>query len=107
MKELSRYKAIPLIRETNGRLFSCQFIKKDGVVRNMLCFIPPPKKDAKRSSPAKPNNSYILVRDIVQYKRVLALTGDKDGAMSESYRLINLATLVRLTINGIIYTITD
>jgi hypothetical protein len=107
MKELSRYKAIPLIRETKGRLFSCRFTKKDNSVRDMVCLVPPPKKDAKRASPAKENNSYILVRDIVQYKRVLALSGNKEDALKESYRLINLATLKRLTINGIHYTITD
>ena len=106
MEELNRYKAIELIKSTNGHLFSCEFIKQDGSLREMLCLIPPPKKDAKRESPAKPNTSFILVRDMIEYKRVLAATDDTEKAHKASYRLINLATLQRLTINGKTYTMT-
>jgi len=107
MKELSRYKAMPLIRETKGQIFACRFKKLDGTLRSMVCIVPPPKKNAKRASPAKENNSYILVRDVVIYKGVLTATKDKKIAIDASYRLINLATLTHLTIDGTSYTITN
>jgi hypothetical protein len=107
MKELSRFKAIELIKSTHGKLFSCEFQKMDGSLRKMLCLIPPPLKDAKRPSPAKPQNAFVLVRDMLEYNRVLKATQDSEKAHKASYRLINLATMLKLTINGTTYTMTD
>ena len=106
MEELNRYKAVELIRATHGKIFSCEFEKKDGSIRKMVCLIPPPKQDAKRESPAKPNTSFILVRDMIEYNRVLKASGDSEKAHKASYRLINLATLRQLTISGKTYTMT-
>lgn len=108
MPELSRYKAIPLIRATNGRIFSCTFYKIDKItLRTMVCQLPKPKPDAKGSSPAKQNNSYVLVTDFVLYCSLLRGLHDRKIARDGSYRLINLKTLQTLTINRITYTITD
>jgi hypothetical protein len=75
-------------------------------LRYILCQIPKPKENPKRAAPAKENNSYILVTDVVLYRQAYKRTGCKAMAKDESYRLINLATLQQLTISGITYTIT-
>jgi hypothetical protein len=99
MTEISRFKAVELIHVTKGRIFSCSFEKKDHTIRHMICQLPRPKENPKRAAPAKPNNPYILVRDMVVLKAALRDNQPQEVAYNAAYRLINLATLRTLTIN--------
>jgi hypothetical protein len=102
---IHRTKVYPLIKSTKGQLFSVTFVKKDGELREMVAQLRPPKLDAKRPSPAKENNPYVLVGDMGKYLEVKKDCATKQEALDKSYRLINIATILRLRIGGVEYKV--
>ncbi len=79
-------KAKELIRETNGRIFSSTFIKKDGTHRLMNARLKVSKglKEDAKPQPYEPSK-YNLIRVYDMTKK--------------AYRMINFNTLLTLTIN--------
>jgi hypothetical protein len=102
---IHRTKLYPIIRATHGKLFGVIFTKKDSTLRRMTAQIRPPKPDAKRPSPAKDSNSYILVGDMAKYLECRKEGKDKAAALNGSYRLINIETITWVKINGVEYTV--
>ena len=92
MKQIDRDTAKRYIYATNGKFFSAVFTKKNGKIRNMTCRLGVKKYVKGIGRRFKPQNmGYVGVFDI-----------RKDG-----HRLLNLATLKRLKIQGVKYLITD
>ena len=96
MNKLDRTKLEHMIRSTKGKFFSVEFTKQDGSLRKMTCQLVKPKKDAKRASPAKLDNPYILVRDIKLYSLARLAGKTTEQANDASYRLINLSNMTKL-----------
>jgi hypothetical protein len=96
--EISRFKIYPIVKATRGQLFSAEFIEKDGSVRKILAHIRKPKENAKRPSPAQPSNSYVLVGDMLLYRKYL-MTLPKEEAWNKSYRMINMGTVLWVKAN--------
>lgn len=82
------------IEETAGQIFSIQFVKKDGSIRDMICRLNV-HKDIKGSRPE------------ANEKRVQTLF--KNGMVTvwdmtkNAYRVINLTTIRTLKLNGTLY----
>ena len=89
MKQLSRYKALKVIHDTQGKIFAAQFIKKDGSTRKMVARIGVSKNLQGGQNGAKAKNNLVTVYDM-----------SKGG-----YRMINLKTLLTLKASGSEYTI--
>jgi len=84
MKQLSRYKALKVIHDTRGRIFSAVFIKKDGTQRKMTARIGVTKNLKGGTNGASAKNNLVTVYDMA-----------KGG-----YRMINLKTLLSLKVGG-------
>ena len=83
--KVNRYKLDKLIQSTNGRIFSCVFIKKDGTIRTMNCRLKVTRYIKGTGKPiSNTSNSYVTVYDLVK----------------KSYRVINLETISNLKIGG-------
>tara|TARA_R100001530_G_scaffold117591_1_gene84730 strand:+ start:334 stop:735 length:402 start_codon:yes stop_codon:yes gene_type:complete len=94
MKTINTDKAKELIRETNGKIFSSTFIKKDGSHRLMNARLKVKKglKENAKPQPYEPSKYNLLcVYDMIK----------------KAYRMINLNTLLTLTINKNTYKITE
>ena len=89
MKQLSRYKALKVIHDTHGQIFSAQFIKKDGSTRKMVARIGVHKNLQGGQNGVSAKNNLVTVYDMA-----------KGG-----YRMINLKTLLTLKASGSEYTI--
>ena len=92
MNTISTDKAKELIRETNGKIFSSTFIKKNGEHRLMTARLKVTKglKENAKPQPYEPSKYNLLcVYDMTK----------------QSYRMINLNTLLTLSINKNTYTI--
>lgn len=89
MQQISRYKVLKVIDDTNGKIFAVQFIKKDGTLRMMLARTGVSKnlKGGKNGASAK--NNLVTVYDMA-----------KGG-----YRMINLKTLLTLKASGETYEV--
>ena len=87
--QVSRYKAGEVIKSTHGKIFSCEFIKKDGSLRKMVARLGVAKnlKGGKNGASAK--NSLVTVYDMV----------------ARAYRMINLETLTTLKVGGVYYEV--
>jgi hypothetical protein len=87
--ELSRFKAVEMIKSTGGRIFSATFIKRDGSERtiNARLGVQADLKGGKNGASEK--NAYLTVYDMV----------------NKGYRMINLETLQQLTINRTAYRV--
>ena len=86
MKTISTDKAKELIRDTNGKIFSSTFIKKDGTHRLMTARLKVTKglKEDAKPQPYEPSKYNLLcVYDMTK----------------QSYRMLNFNTLLTLTIN--------
>lgn len=91
-KTIDRTKAKQLIKETNGRIFSSTFIKKDNTIRTLtgrLKVTQYIKKDAKRQPFTPSDYNLQCVYDM----------------KAKGYRMLNINTLTNLTINNIKYLI--
>ena len=92
MIKVNRTKAIELIKDTNGRIFSVGFYKKDKSFRAMVARLGvySKRKTINRKSFAhKLDNSYVLVFDM----------------QKREYRMVNLETLKYIKMNGRKYAI--
>lgn len=92
MKTINTDKAKELIRETNGQIFSSTFIKKNGehrLLTGRLKVSKALKEDAK-PRPYEPS----------EYNLICVYDMTKQG-----YRMININTLLTLSINKNTYTI--
>jgi hypothetical protein len=92
MKTITTDKAKELIRETNGLIFSSTFIKKDGTHRLMNARLKVTKglKENAKPRPYEPS----------KYNLICVYDMNKKG-----YRMININTLLTITINKNKYTI--
>ena len=86
MKTITTDKAKELIRETNGQIFSSTFIKKNGEHRLLTGRLKVSKglKEDAKPRPYNPN----------EYNLICVYDMTKQG-----YRMININTLLTLTIN--------
>ena len=89
MRQLSRFKALKVIHETQGRIFSAEFIKKDGSARKMVARIGVSKNLKGGQNGASAKNNLVTVYDMA-----------KGG-----YRMINLKTLLTLKASGETYEV--
>ena len=92
METITQDKAKQLIHNTNGKIFSSVFIKKDGSIRLMTGRLKVKKylTDNARPRPYDPNKyNLICLFDMI----------------NKGYRMINIETLKQLTINKKIYWI--
>ena len=92
MNTINTDRAKELIRETNGKIFSSTFIKKDGTHRLMNARLKVSKglKEDAKPRPYEPSKyNLVCVYDMTK----------------QSYRMINLNTLLTLSINKNTYTI--
>lgn len=89
MRELSKFKALEVIEATKGKVFSCDFIKKDGTKRKMTARLGVQKNLKGGKNGAGDHNSLVTVYDMVK----------------EAYRMINLETLISIRANGISYKV--
>ncbi|SFV90183.1 hypothetical protein MNB_SV-4-1299 [hydrothermal vent metagenome] len=89
MQQLSRYKALKVIHDTQGRIFSATFIKKDGSIRQMIARIGVSKNQKGGTNGASAKNNLVTVYDMA-----------KGG-----YRMINLKTLLTLKACGETYKV--
>ena len=87
--EITREIARELIMNTNGRIFSVQFEKKDGSIRDMVCRLGVGKFLRGGKSTTDHLDHLITVCEISK----------------DQYRNINLNTLVKLKTGGVEYTI--
>ena len=92
MKTISTDQAKELIRETNGQIFSSTFIKKNGEHRLMTARLKVTKglKEDAKPRPYEPS----------KYNLICVYDMNKKG-----YRMININTLLTITINKNKYTI--
>ena len=78
MRRINRWKIESLIRNTNGKVFSARFIKKNGEIRDIVCRLETQTGvKGTGESPDKLDNPYVSVYDMQQ----------------QGYRLINLQTI--------------
>ena len=92
MNTITTDRAKELIRETNGRIFSSTFIKKNGEHRLLTGRLKVSKglKEDAKPRPYEPSKyNLVCVYDMTK----------------QSYRMINLNTLLTLSINKNTYTI--
>lgn len=89
MQQLSRFKALKVIHDTQGKIFAAQFIKKDGSTRKMVARIGVSKNLQGGQNGASAKNNLVTVYDMA-----------KGG-----YRMINLKTLLTLKASGETYEV--
>jgi len=104
---IHRTKIEQLIRSQRRAFFSVVFIKKDGSQRYILCLLPKPKLQPISRRPVQADTRYILVSDVLLYRKYLQRTNDKLFAQNNSYRLINLATVVSFKLAKQQYVVVD
>jgi len=92
-----------------SKMFSVKFIKRtDGTIRDMLC-----RKgvslgvsgEGQKYDPAEKNLCVVL--DVLQYNQKLQELNDKDEAAKQSFRQINLETIISLKMDGNEYFVND
>lgn len=90
MRIINRYEALDMMRETNGRVFSVAFTKKDGSVRHMNCRTGVKKHLAGGELKFDPKSKGLFsVYDM----------------QAAGYRFINLDTIHGLQIDGEFFTV--
>ena len=91
MKTISTDRAKELIRETNGRIFSSTFIKKDNTIRTLTARLGKRyKSKTGKAAPYKAKEYNLLPVYDMRIKQ---------------FRMLNFNTLLTLTINKNVYTI--
>ena len=89
METVSRYKVDEVIKSTHGKIFSCEFIKKDGSIRKMVARLGVAKNLKGGRNGASVKNSLVTVYDMA----------------ANAYRMINLETLRTLKVCGVAYEV--
>ena len=92
MKEINKNKAKEYIYNTNGKIFSAVFIKKDGEKRKIVC-----RRGVSKYVTGKGLGFNPASRDLV---------GVFD-MQKKAYRFINANTLEQITVQGKTYTIKE
>jgi len=87
--QVSRFKVDEVIKSTHGKIFSCEFIKKDGSLRKMVARLGVAKNLKGGNNGASAKNSLVTVFDMV----------------AGAYRMINLSTLTALKVAGVTYKV--
>ncbi|BAF73356.1 SH3 beta-barrel fold-containing protein [Sulfurovum sp. NBC37-1] len=87
--QVSRFKVLKIINDTNGKIFAVQFTKKDGTLRMMLARLGVQKDLKGGNNGASEKNSLITVWDMV----------------ANGYRMVNLETLLTLKVGGVRYEV--
>ena len=87
--QVSRLKVESLLNATHGKIFSCEFIKKDGSLRKMVARIGVKKNLKGGKNGVSEKNSLITVYDMI----------------AGGYRMINLATVQAVRVNRIAYEV--
>ena len=90
MKVINKFEAVDMMRDTNGRVFSVAFTKKDGSIRHMNC----------RTGVKK----HLAGGELKFDARAKGLFSVYD-MQSKGYRFINLNTIHGLQIDGEFYTV--
>jgi hypothetical protein len=89
-KTITMAQAIQLIYTTRGKIFSCEFYKKDGTLRHMTCRLGVKKGITGNGLAFEPSLHNVLpVYDMTK----------------NSYRMINVNGLSQLKINGTTYEV--
>ena len=89
MLTIDREQAAKLIAETNGKVFTAEFVKKSGELRKLNCRLNVTSKLRGGVSTTKSYENLVTVYDM----------------QSEGYRCINLDTLRQLKVAGNVYQI--
>lgn len=100
MNILLRSQVLDLINKHAGQIFSCEFIKKDGTLRKMVC----------RTGVKKYLQGGSLAYDPIERGLVPVYeVSPKDSSIPKDdlYRMISLNTMQKLSINGREYQIQD
>ncbi|WP_457748480.1 SH3 beta-barrel fold-containing protein [Sulfurimonas sp.] len=87
--QVSRYKVDEVIKSTHGKIFSCEFIKKDGSLRKMVARLGVAKNLKGGKNGVSNKNSLVTVWDM----------------LAGGYRMINLSTLTALKVAGVTYEV--
>jgi len=87
--KVSRYKAMELLKATHGKIFSCEFVKKDGSLRKMIARLGVAKNLKGGKNGASESNALVTVYDMA----------------AKGYRMINLATLKTIKVAGVTYEV--
>ena len=87
--QVSRFKVLKIINDTQGKIFAVKFTKKNGAIRVMLARLGVQKDLKGGSNGANEKNGLITVWDMV----------------ANGYRMINLETLITLNASGERYEI--
>jgi len=87
--KVSRLKVLDILYNTKGKVFSCNFIKKDGTSRKMVARLGVKKNLKGGRNGAGLHNGLVTVYDMVK------------GA----YRMVNLETITSLRANGRTYEV--
>jgi len=82
--QISRFKVLKIINDTNGKIFAVRFIKKDGSIRMMLARLGVKHNLKGGTNGSSEKNSLITVWDMV----------------ANGYRMVNLETLISLKVSG-------
>ncbi len=90
MKKITTENAVKLIKSTNGQIFTAEFEKKDGTIRQMNC----------RLGVTKHLKGGELPYEAAEYDLLPVFDVQK-----KDYRMINTSTLRRVTVEGQTYAI--
>ena len=90
MKTINRTKAKELISQSNGRIFSTTYVKKDNTIRTLTARTGKQYTPTGNKAPYKPQNYNLLPLYDMRKK---------------AFRMLNFNTLLTLTINNTKYTI--
>ena len=100
MNFLSREEVLSVVNEHSGKIFSCVFVKKDGTVRQMKC-----RTGVKKYLAGGQLAYDAIERGLLPVYEVKS--GVTDAEREDSYRMINILTLISLNIGGQEYTINN
>lgn len=87
--QVSKFKVLKVINDTNGKIFAVRFTKKNGAIRTMLARLGVSKNLKGGTNAATDQNGLVTVWDMV----------------ANGYRMINLETLITLNASGRQYEI--
>jgi hypothetical protein len=87
--QVSRFKVDEVIKSSNGKIFSCEFIKKDGSLRKMVARLGVRKNLKGGANGESKHNSLVTVFDMIE----------------KAYRMINLETIQAIKVSGTTYEV--
>jgi hypothetical protein len=112
---LNQLEAKNLIEQSNGKIFSAVFEKKNGEKRHMVCRKGVGQYVSGGSNPAKDRDHLVVVFDMEKMSELVQEYKDEHGELPpkpnkfklgrRAYRNINLNTLETLKIDGQEYTV--